>query len=99
MNALRAVRAAARVRPSTACLPLQRRGYADAVSDKIKLTLALPHQVNIIPDAISMPSLFICYILQSRADCSNYSVHIQIYRRVCCSIQSPSHGLVIQKHG
>lgn len=24
---------------------MQRRGYADAVSDKIKLTLALPHQV------------------------------------------------------
>lgn len=24
---------------------MQRRGFADAVSDKIKLTLALPHQV------------------------------------------------------
>lgn len=46
MNALRVARAAARIRPSTARLPLQRRGYADAVSDKIKLTLALPHQVG-----------------------------------------------------
>ncbi|KAL8714932.1 MAG: hypothetical protein Q9220_001445 [cf. Caloplaca sp. 1 TL-2023] len=27
-------------------VPLQRRGYADAVSDKINLTLALPHQAD-----------------------------------------------------
>ena len=47
MNALRVARAAARVRPSAVCLPLQRRGHADAVTDKIKLTLALPHQVGI----------------------------------------------------
>ncbi|MCJ1243100.1 delta subunit of the central stalk of mitochondrial F1F0 ATP synthase, atp16 [Trapelia coarctata] len=44
MNSLRIVRAAALVRPSAVRSPLQRRGYADAVSDKIKLTLALPHQ-------------------------------------------------------
>ena len=47
MNSLRIARAAARVRPVAAPhLPLHRRGYADAVADKIKLTLALPHQVN-----------------------------------------------------
>lgn len=46
MNALRVARAAARARPSGVRLPLQRRAYADAVSDKIKLTLALPHQVS-----------------------------------------------------
>lgn len=45
MNTARIVRAAARARPASVRLPLQRRGYADAVSDKIKLTLALPHQV------------------------------------------------------
>ncbi|KAK3178774.1 hypothetical protein OEA41_000911 [Lepraria neglecta] len=44
MNSLRVARAAARIRPSTFVAPLQRRSYADAVSDKIKLTLALPHQ-------------------------------------------------------
>ncbi|CAO1597952.1 delta subunit of the central stalk of mitochondrial F1F0 ATP synthase, atp16 [Xanthoria calcicola] len=39
------IRVAARAQSSAALRrPLQRRGYADAVSDKIKLTLALPHQ-------------------------------------------------------
>ncbi|KAL8973153.1 MAG: hypothetical protein Q9183_000116 [Haloplaca sp. 2 TL-2023] len=48
MNTLRIARVAARCRPATRFkTPLQRRGYADAVSDKIKITLALPHQVNI----------------------------------------------------
>ncbi len=45
MNSLRIARAAARIRAAPNHMPLQRRGYADAVSDKIKLTLALPHQV------------------------------------------------------
>ncbi|KAI4207228.1 MAG: hypothetical protein LQ348_000651 [Seirophora lacunosa] len=45
MNTLRLARAAARVIPARVIgSPLQRRGYADAVSDKIQLTLALPHQ-------------------------------------------------------
>ncbi|KAL2048471.1 hypothetical protein N7G274_000383 [Stereocaulon virgatum] len=44
MNSLRVARAAARIHPSKFIAPLQRRSYADAVSDKIKLTLALPHQ-------------------------------------------------------
>ncbi|KAI4139418.1 MAG: hypothetical protein L6R39_006297 [Caloplaca ligustica] len=45
MNALRFTRVAARARSANAIkLPLQKRNYADAVSDKIKLTLALPHQ-------------------------------------------------------
>lgn len=43
---LRVARAATRICPSALRVPLQRRGYADAVSDKIKLTLALPHQVG-----------------------------------------------------
>ncbi|OAL31144.1 hypothetical protein AYO20_08379 [Fonsecaea nubica] len=47
MSALRLSRAALRARSTIALKPIQRRGYAEAVSDKIKLSLALPHQVNI----------------------------------------------------
>ena len=47
MSCLHIVRAVVRAHPSTALrFPLPRRGYADAVTDKIKLTLALPHQVR-----------------------------------------------------
>ncbi|RMZ79382.1 hypothetical protein DV738_g3384, partial [Chaetothyriales sp. CBS 135597] len=44
MSALRATRAARVARSAFAKAPMQRRGYADAVSDKIKLSLVLPHQ-------------------------------------------------------
>ncbi|KAI1180304.1 ATP synthase delta chain [Nemania sp. FL0916] len=47
MSALRVARAALRARPAAMrplVQPLQRRGYADAASDKIKLSLSLPHQ-------------------------------------------------------
>ncbi|KAG8526900.1 uncharacterized protein KY384_008329 [Bacidia gigantensis] len=44
MNVIRITRAAARARPSISRIASQRRGYADPVSDKIQLTLALPHQ-------------------------------------------------------
>ncbi|CAF9903854.1 MAG: hypothetical protein GOMPHAMPRED_000581 [Gomphillus americanus] len=44
MSSMRIARAALRARPSALRTFPQRRGYADAVSDKIKLTLALPHQ-------------------------------------------------------
>jgi len=44
MNSLRIARGALRVRSAAIRAPLQRRGYADAVSDKIKLSLTLPHQ-------------------------------------------------------
>ena len=46
MNPLRIAQAAVRVRSAKTLLSIQRRGYAEAVSDKIKLTLALPHQVG-----------------------------------------------------
>ncbi|EIN11675.1 epsilon subunit of F1F0-ATP synthase N-terminal domain-containing protein [Punctularia strigosozonata HHB-11173 SS5] len=42
MSALRFLSAAARRAPAT--LAAQRRGYAEAVSNKLKLSLALPHQ-------------------------------------------------------
>ncbi|CAN8096308.1 unnamed protein product [Discula destructiva] len=47
MNSLRPIaRAALRARPAASAFkaPLQRRGYAEAVNDKIKLSLALPHE-------------------------------------------------------
>ncbi|KAL2886435.1 ATP synthase subunit delta, mitochondrial [Ceratocystis lukuohia] len=45
MNSLRVARVALRARPVAAArLPFQRRGYAEAVSDKIKLSLSLPFQ-------------------------------------------------------
>ena len=52
---LRVARAVTRIRPRALRFPLQRRGYADPVSDKIKLTLALPHQVGALSPAIDMP--------------------------------------------
>jgi hypothetical protein len=47
MNSLRIARAAVRARPAAIARPIQRRGYAEVASDKIKLSLALPHQVRI----------------------------------------------------
>ncbi|KAK0389200.1 hypothetical protein NLU13_2775 [Sarocladium strictum] len=45
MNTFRvASRAALRARPSALRVPALRRTYAEAVPDKIKLTLSLPHQ-------------------------------------------------------
>lgn len=46
MNSLRFSRAAARVRPGLARPTIQRRAYADVASDKIQLSLTLPHQVR-----------------------------------------------------
>jgi hypothetical protein len=47
MNSFRIARAAVRARPAAIARPIQRRGYAEVASDKIKLSLALPHQVRI----------------------------------------------------
>ncbi|KAK3997230.1 putative atp synthase [Cladorrhinum sp. PSN332] len=44
MNSLRFARAAVRAAPRALRAPAQRRGYAEAVNDKIKLSLSLPHQ-------------------------------------------------------
>lgn len=46
MSSLRFARSALRARPSLFSAPFQRRGYAEAVPDKIKLSLTLPHQVR-----------------------------------------------------
>ncbi|RMY61099.1 hypothetical protein D0863_11390 [Hortaea werneckii] len=44
MNSLRVARSALRARPTAFRAPLQQRGYAVVASDKIRLSLALPHQ-------------------------------------------------------
>ncbi|KAI0155870.1 putative ATP synthase delta chain mitochondrial precursor [Pestalotiopsis sp. NC0098] len=44
MNSFRVASRALRARPTAFRVPLQRRTYADAAPDKIKLSLALPHQ-------------------------------------------------------
>jgi F-type H+-transporting ATPase subunit delta len=44
MSSLRIARSALRVKSATLCTPLLRRGYADVASDKIKLSLTLPHR-------------------------------------------------------
>lgn len=56
MSSLRFARSAFRARPSPFRVPFQRRGYAEAVADKIKLSLVLPHQVRLrsIPSDISI---------------------------------------------
>ena len=59
MYSLRIARATARFIPTATRLSFQTRGYADAVSDKIQLTLALPHQVSISPDSLAHPPAFL----------------------------------------
>ncbi|TKA32518.1 ATP synthase subunit delta, mitochondrial [Salinomyces thailandicus] len=44
MNSLRVARSALRARPTAFKAPLQTRSYADVAPDKIRLSLALPHQ-------------------------------------------------------
>ncbi|KAK4995717.1 delta subunit of the central stalk of mitochondrial F1F0 ATP synthase, atp16 [Elasticomyces elasticus] len=44
MSSLRIARSALRVRPTTFRTSIARRGYADVAADKIRLSLALPHQ-------------------------------------------------------
>lgn len=51
MNTFRFARSALRARPSMFSAPVQRRGYAEAVADKIKLSLTLPHQVRRTSDS------------------------------------------------
>jgi len=54
MNSFRVARAALRVRPTAFAAPLARRGYADVASDKIQLSLSLPHQVRLLRSAPSI---------------------------------------------
>ena len=49
MSSLRVARSVLRTRPTYLAPIVQRRGYADVASDKIQLSLTLPHQVCYIP--------------------------------------------------
>lgn len=46
MNVFKAARTVAKARPIVSQALTRRRGYADVASDKIKLSLTLPHQVR-----------------------------------------------------
>ncbi|KAH0842139.1 ATP synthase subunit delta, mitochondrial [Fonsecaea pedrosoi] len=70
MSALRLSRAALRARSTIALKPIQRRGYAEAVSDKIKLSLALPHQPPRTQAKNPRQKI--------RADSASYSVQVNI---------------------
>ncbi|EER43271.1 ATP synthase subunit delta [Histoplasma capsulatum H143] len=48
MNSFRFARAALRASPSTFRVPLQRRGYADAVADKLKLSLSIYKSTDVV---------------------------------------------------
>ena len=79
MNSLRIARSALRVRSAAIIAPVQRRGYADVVSDKvgnseqilwplltlpqIKLSLVLPHQVCFI--RVQLDVIGICEMVES----------------------------------
>ena len=63
MSAIRLARTALRARSAAIARPVQRRGYADAVSDKIKLSLALPHNVGSRSDiANALADSYIVYL-------------------------------------
>jgi hypothetical protein len=80
MSALRASRAALRARTALKT-PVQRRGYADAVADKIKLSLSLPHTVRLSPgNTAKLHVLF--YGRSVVAD--NSVVHLQVSGCVSC---------------
>jgi len=72
MSTLRIARVTSRASASCFRAPIQRRSYADAVSDKIKLTLALPHQV-----LLKLQSHW------TRDNISHFIVDIQVEGRVC----------------
>lgn len=60
MSSFRFARSALRARPSFLGAPVQRRGYAEAVADKIKLSLTLPHQVRESTPATLLTSTAVC---------------------------------------
>ncbi|KAL8882358.1 MAG: hypothetical protein Q9198_000634 [Flavoplaca austrocitrina] len=82
MNTLRLLQIASRAQSSTVIRrPLQRRGYADAVSDKIKLTLALPHQSIYKSTDVYVPTplpLFPPSSLSTRASCLSMVFSVQV---------------------
>jgi hypothetical protein len=88
MNSLRIARAAVHVRPAAIARPLQRRGYAEVASDKIKLSLALPHQVRIFGIDADCGFGHRISIKQQQAD--ELSRSLSTSRKMCTSTTSPT---------
>lgn len=84
MNSFRFARSALRARPSVFSMPVQRRGYAEAVSDKIKLSLTLPHQVRLRTNWSTYQTPIVTVT-------DKYAIidHLQLDRRVCQSCVLP----------
>lgn len=91
MSAIRIARTALRVAPSSIRPAIQRRGYADVASDKIQLSLTLPHQVRSTEDHVRLHDLLTSLCV----------VYLQIHRCVglflndiiCCAALQP-HPLI-----
>lgn len=87
MSSIRLSRAALRARSAFAIKPIQRRSYADAVSDKIKLSLALPHSVCTQAEAWK-------HSTSSLSDLHGYLLTLCVHRlftnRPMCTNFSPS---------
>lgn len=92
MNSLRIARSALRARPTAFATSIARRGYADVASDKIRLSLALPHQVRAV--VASEPKLLIADL---RTD-DMYPVHVQVSRCVCPRCTHASCAIVTANH-
>lgn len=89
MSAIRLSRAALRARAAAAFKPVQRRGYADAVSDKIKLSLSLPHQVCYATNPLEHCGRNVKKWILVRIFADDLSLlgYLQIYRCVCLNLE------------
>jgi F-type H+-transporting ATPase subunit delta len=89
MSAFRLSRVALKARPAALRSSVQRRGYAEAVSDKIKLSLALPHQVRVLRSGVERPAKYLSSCHFTFADVFEAPVNLQIYRCVCSTSAGP----------
>lgn len=86
MNSLRIARAAIRVESTFIRKPMLRRGYADAVSDKLKLTLTLPHQVLNPLNCPGSQNYHHSSLVGPHSFMNGNLVDLQIPERVCQSL-------------
>jgi hypothetical protein len=98
MSSMRLSRAALRARSAVIIKPIQRRGYADAVSDKIKLSLALPHSVRAQASVKCSETL---HLLKKCAS-DGYWLMLRISRLstnlpMCTSFSSVHYGAVLSR--
>jgi ATP synthase, Delta/Epsilon chain, beta-sandwich domain len=92
MSAFRLSRVALKarpVRPAALRSSVQRRGYAEAVSDKIKLSLALPHQVRVLRSGVERPAKCLSSCYCTFTDVFEAPVNLQIHRCVRSTSADP----------